>query len=293
MNRKTRIGALAGVAFLASATIIYAQKSAPPPQLDGPAILMAQGAGPEIGPPLGGPIEILGFDADGHGRKVVTGAPFSAIAISETVQTLADGNTIDRKSQTNLYRDGQGRFRKEGTIKGFGPLAASGEARTFVMIFDPVAGKTYVLNPAEKVAHEIASGGPKGRRPGPGPIGSKLRMGKGPEGSVVTEDLGTQVIQGISAQGQRTTRTVPAGQIGNAKPIVITFESWYSPELQIVVMSKRSDPRCGTTTYTLTNIQRSEPDAALFTVPSGYSIQQGPRGMRKGGSSVPPPPPSE
>src|SRR5579885_1285503 len=290
MNRKTRIGALAGVAFLASATIIYAQKSAPPPQLDGPAILMAQGAGPEIGPPLGGPIEILGFDADGHGRKVVTGAPFSAIAISETVQTLADGNTIDRKSQTNLYRDSQGRFRKDSTIEGLGPLAASGGARTFVMISDPVAGKTYVLNPAEKVAREIASGGPAARL---GPIGSKLRMGKGPEGSVVTEALGTQVIQGMSAQGQLATRTVPAGQIGKAKPIVITFESWYSPELQIVVMRKRSDPRFGTPKYTHTTIPRSEPDAALFTVPSGYSIQQGPRGMRKGGSSVPPPPPSE
>ena len=292
MNRKTRIGTLASVACLASATVVCAQQPAPPPRPESPATLMAQGAAPEMGPPWG-PIEILGFEAGGHGRKVVTGAPFSAIATSETVQTLADGNTIDRKSQTNLYRDSQGRFRKDSTIEGLGPLAASGGARTFVVISDPVAGKTYDLNPAEKVAHEIASGGPEGRRPGPGPIGSKLRMGKGPEGSVVTEDLGTQVIQGISAQGQRTTRTVPAGQIGNAKPIVITFESWYSPELQIVVMSKRSDPRFGTTTYTLTNIQRSEPDAALFTVPSGYSIQQGPRGMRKGGSSVPPPPPSE
>lgn len=288
MNRETRIGAMAGVAFLVGATIVCAQKAAPPTPPDGPAILMAQGTEPEIGPPPGGPIEIVAFGAGGRGRKVVTGAPFSAIATSETVQTLADGNTIDRKSQTNLYRDSQGRFRKEETIKGFGPLAASAEGRTFIMIFDPVAGKTYVLNPAEKVAHEIASRGPAGR-PGPGPLGQKLMIGKGPEGGVTTEDLGTQVFEGISAQGQRTTRTIPAGQLGNAKPIVITFESWYSPELQTVVMSKRIDPRFGTTTYTLTNIQRNEPDAGLFTVPPNYSIQQGhgPRGMRKGAPAAP------
>jgi hypothetical protein len=92
---------------------------------------------------------------------------------------------------------------------------------------------------------------------------------------VKKEELGTQTINGVLAQGMRVTRVIPAGQIGNEKPITIVRESWYSNDLQTVVMSKRSDPWSGETTYTLTNIQRSEPDASLFTVPSDYTVTQG------------------
>src|SRR5207249_9818645 len=83
-----------------------------------------------------------------------------------------------------------------------------------------------------------------------------------------TESLGTQTINSVTAQGTRYTRTIPAGQIGNEQPIIIVSERWYSPDLQIVVMSKRSDPRFGETTYQLTNLQRSEPAASLFQVPA-------------------------
>ena len=109
-----------------------------------------------------------------------------------------------------------------------------------------------------------------------------------------TEDLGTQTIARVSAQGTRYTRTIPAGQIGNEKPIVIVSEHWYSTDLQMVVMSKRSDPRFGETTYTLTNIQRTEPAASLFTVPADYTVTQG--GMGGHGikfKQVQPPPPSD
>jgi hypothetical protein len=77
------------------------------------------------------------------------------------------------------------------------------------------------------------------------------------------------------AEGTRITRTIPAGAIGNEKPIVIVTERWYSNDLQTVVMTKRSDPRMGETTFTLTNIQRSEPDPALFQVPADYSVVAG------------------
>ena len=86
------------------------------------------------------------------------------------------------------------------------------------------------------------------------------------------------MINGVSAQGTRHTRTIPAGQIGNEKAITIVSEKWYSPDLQMTVMSKHSDPRFGQTTYNLTNIQQKEPDASLFAVPAGYTIQQGGRG---------------
>jgi len=97
-------------------------------------------------------------------------------------------------------------------------------------------------------------------------------------GNFKKEDLGTQTIAGVSAQGTRYTRIIPAGQIGNEKPITIVSEHWYSNDLQMTVMSKRSDPRFGETSYTLTNIQRSEPAASLFAVPSDYTVQEGPVG---------------
>ncbi|HEX2715820.1 MAG TPA: hypothetical protein VHM88_26855, partial [Candidatus Acidoferrales bacterium] len=94
-------------------------------------------------------------------------------------------------------------------------------------------------------------------------------------GNLKKESLGTQTISGISAEGTRTTRTIPVGQIGNDKAIQIVFERWFSPDLQIVVKSARTDPRFGTTTYTVTNIQRKEPAADLFTVPADYTVEQG------------------
>src|SRR5262249_48562814 len=106
-------------------------------------------------------------------------------------------------------------------------------------------------------------------------------------GAVKKDSLGTQTINGVVAEGTRITRTIAAGQIGNDKPLQIIFERWYSPDLQVVVKSTRTDPRFGTTTYTLSNIQRTEPAAALFTVPADYTVQQGglgrrgPRGMHQ------------
>ena len=122
-------------------------------------------------------------------------------------------------------------------------------------------------------------------------------------GTLKKEDLGVQTINGMSVQGTRFTRTIPAGQAGNAKPIVITNERWYSPDLQIVIKTVRNDPRFGETTYTVTNIQKQEPAATLFAVPSDYTVKQG--GVRgrgkmnqRGGPAtapeeMPPPPPGE
>src|SRR5713226_4107277 len=100
-------------------------------------------------------IELLGFGGGVHGGKVVKGAPFSAVAISETSRTLADGNHINRKTQTNLFRDSQGRFRKEVTLPAIGPLAASGQPHSFIEISDPVAGTSYVLEPDQKIARQM------------------------------------------------------------------------------------------------------------------------------------------
>jgi len=103
-----------------------------------------------------------------------------------------------------------------------------------------------------------------------------------PEENAKNEPLGKQSIEGIEADGTRKTVEIPAGEIGNERPIEIVFERWYSPELQVVVMTKHSDPRFGETTYRLTNINRSEPARELFEVPADYTVQ-GPAGVGSSG----------
>ena len=288
MNRRVCMSmALSGI-FMLSAGLARAQDAAPLPP---PPMAMLQGPGPEAGM-IGERIELLGFEGM-HGGKVVTGVPFSAVAVSESTQTLADGNHIARKTNTNLFRDSQGRFRKEVTFTAIGPLATSGQPKSFVFINDPVAGTNFILHADAKTAEKMDT-----------PFGKMKDAIKGKmehhhqqaiaEGSLKKEDLGTQMIAGVSAQGTRVTHTIPVGQIGNEKAITIVSEHWYSNDLQIVVMSKRSDPRFGDTTYTLTNIQRQEPAASLFAVPSDYTVTQGGpggHGMRHFGQAAPPPPP--
>jgi hypothetical protein len=92
------------------------------------------------------------------------------------------------------------------------------------------------------------------------------------EGESATENLGSQIMEGVQVTGVRTTRTIPAGQIGNDRPISIVTEVWTSPELKTVVLSRRDDPRMGEQTSKLTNIQRGEPDPSLFTVPSDFKL---------------------
>lgn len=288
--------AAAGAALLWSSTLAAQGVKSDAPSGEAVFLQDRGPGGPGPGPFFGERVELLGFGGM-HGGKVVTGAPFTAVAVSETTQTLADGNKITRKTQTNLYRDSQGRFRKEVTLPAIGPLAAEGQPKSFVVIQDPVAGKSYILEADQKIARELPDFKGKGKFKLPKDGKWFKNGGSGPDANFQKEDLGTQTINGVTAQGTRYTRTIPAGQIGNEKPITIVSESWYSPDLQMLVMSKRSDPRFGDTTYQLTNIQRAEPAAGLFTVPSDYTIETGhpeKRMFRRQGGMPPPsdaPPP--
>lgn len=244
------------------------------------------------------------------------GQPFSAEATTELVQVLADGNRIERRFTTSLARDSKGRTRREQEIALIGPLRvltrgsapaaeAGGPPPRFVIITDPVAGASVTLDERAKVARRMKTRG--AGRPvqlflgaGPdAPIGLPALpmppMG-GPSGDVVfhaaaaaravapdarTESLGTAEIEGVTAEGTRTTVTIPAGEVGNLLPIEIVTERWFSPELQMAVRITRRDPRTGESTYRLTNLSRTEPLADLFAVPAEYQIVD----------AVPPPPP--
>ena len=298
MNRRLICSVIVGCAFVFYAGIARAQEAPPPPPPPpGAGVGVFVTGGPEgnvMFGSFGEGIELLGFGGM-HGGKVVTGAAFSATAVSETNQTLADGNHISRKTQSNLFRDSQGRVRREVTLVGFGPIAPSGQPTSFVVINDPVEGATLVLHPDQKTAEKM--GKPFAKMGGAVREAMRDKMGyrqqqEIADGNLKKEDLGTQTISGVAAQGTRLTHTIPAGQIGNEKPITIVHETWYSNDLQTVVMSRRSDPWIGETTYTLTNIQRTEPDASLFAVPSDYTVTQGHPGARGGmhPHQAPPPP---
>jgi hypothetical protein len=90
---------------------------------------------------------------------------------------------------------------------------------------------------------------------------------------VKEEQLGTQTIEGLACDGTRTTMTIPAGQIGNERPIEVVTERWYSPQLHTTVMTRTNDPRMGETVYKLLNIKLDEPAESLFAVPSDYTVQ--------------------
>ena len=248
----------------------------PPPPAGGNVIYMAAPDGGLLPPPEA--IEFVEF-AGGVGGKTVTGAPFTATISNQSAQTLPDGNHIQRNSTGTVSRDSQGRTRRDITASGFGPWAASGSAgKQISLINDPVAGAQYALDPSEKVARKFTGGKWKGRgkKHAPGGAAAGADSARPERPNVVTTSLGTKTINGISAEGTQVTRTIPAGAIGNEKPIVITVERWYSAELQTAILVKRSDPRMGDSTFQLTNIQRQEPNPSLFQVPADYAVKTGP-----------------
>jgi hypothetical protein len=274
----------------------------------------------------------------GHPREIVKNAPYTAEAVTESIQLLPDGNRIVRKSSTLLARDGAGRTRQE----------RKGDRRSGVYIYDPMDGRSIVLNESSRTATRIprvpempsppeppmpgvpamppvppkpsAPAMPPGTGAGtgagsrdvdvqPGRVIVRSRRGAGdsasdsedvrvevirigrdehagaippmpplpplmlpmvPRGKGETKSLGSREFDGIKADGTMTSHTIPAGEIGNEKPIVVTSERWFSPELHIVVFAKTSDPRAGETIYRLTNVRKGEPSADMFKVPADF-----------------------
>jgi len=294
MRMNLRLLALAGAALvlLSVSSGVQAQDTAeaPPP----PNAVYVQGGvvGPGHVSIMHEGIGFLGFEA-GLGEKTVAGAPFSASFSTASTQTLADGNQIQRSSAGSMARDSQGRTRREMTLPAIGAfMVIQGESVSHVTFLnDPVAGTRYVLEEDKKIAQQM-----------PEPPDKAAFMGKKIHGGaeaaaekeeVVTTSLGTQTVGGVSAEGTRYTRTIPAGEIGNTKPIVIVSERWYSPDLQMVVMTKRDDPRSGEAIFQMTNITRTEPAASLFQVPAGYTVSQMPTHVRGAIRVAEPPPPEE
>jgi hypothetical protein len=248
-----------------------------------------------------GPVTTVGVGVLGKPPgAAVQGAPYSATSTNENVQILGDGTRITQTSTGNIARDSQGRTRQDASLPAIGNLSAA-DAPHLVFIQDPVAQTAYTLNLTDKTAQKLpslpanlpTSGPPSGGAgkvimqmgsavsasgpPPPGIMMQRTFMANNDQGQVSTEDLGSQTMEGVQVTGVRTTRTIPAGEIGNDRPISIVTEVWTSPDLKTIVYSKRTDPRMGEQTFHLTNIVRSEPDATLFTVPPDFKLVEGPQ----------------
>lgn len=214
------------------------------------------------------------------GGKVIKNAPYSAEALTESTQVLANGTKLSQKTTALVYRDGEGRTRREQSAAPVGPFATSGEAPRVVFISDPVAGLAYTLYPETRTAIKtvlppteiINAADPKAAPPPPGQ--GALRPPPHNDDKGQTVSLGKRVIEGMNSDGERTTLTIPVDGIGNDQPIEIVEERWKSPDLRTTLWSKTSDPRWGETTYHLTKIIRGEPDHSLFVVPNNYTIQE-------------------
>jgi len=237
--------------------------------------------------------------------KTVKGAPYSGVEINESTQVLGDGTRIHNETQTQVYRDSEGRVRREGPMD--------------VTIFDPVANASYVLNAKTQTARKLPLGmyvfstaAPDGKmmtnftyristdgKPGDGDAEAKIvaekamaaelksmHMAGGAMGLTTTMDtrkvmlrdagtteaLGKRMIEGVNSDGSRVVTTIEAGAIGNDRAIQSVNERWFSQDLQTVMITKHTDPRSGEESFRLVNVSRSEPPAYLFQIPAGYQI---------------------
>jgi len=236
-------------------------------------------------------------------ERTVTGAPYSAEFVVESNQTLADGNRIAQRSTGRVYRDSEGRTRREED-------RPNGSAS--ISIVDPVAGVAYSLDSDARVAwktptmegeaimrmadmarraeeERVRSGGDekaaaelaaRKRDAEKSALAARApRLEAGGEKEHSEGPLESKTLEGVAVTGRRSTTTLKAGVIGNDLPITMTSEEWSSPDLKILVLTRHNDPRTGESSYRLTNIVRAEPDRSLFMVPADYTVKE--TGIRK------------
>jgi hypothetical protein len=245
--------------------------------------------------------------------RVIKGAPYSAEAVTSSVQTLIDGNRISNTTTTKMWRDSEGRTRVENTINPAGLWVPETQPAVITIIDDPVSGAHYTLNDKEKTATKFVLASSATAKAVTKPVDGKTQIvehqiigekviTQGPavftyqqyattsggsiaidvasrevgavsENNVKKEDLGTQVIESVPCTGTRTTITIPAGQIGNDLPIETVTERWFSKDLGFEMLRKHSDPRSGEVTYKVTNLVRAEQPRSLFEVPPDYKVE--------------------
>lgn len=202
----------------------------------------------------------------------VKGSPFSATETTVHEQTLSDGTVIKSTVEVRLWRDSEGRMRAESALTSNG-----GQPGRVITVWNPLEGKTVTWVSINQTANFTSiSQLPEAQLNslvaslGSGPHSAFAANGSSQTtANLQTESLPVEMIGGLEATGTRTTQIVPAGTVNNDRDFTVTSESWVSAELKTTVRQMTSDPRTGTVTTELSNIDRSEPDATLFKQPVG------------------------
>ena len=198
---------------------------------------------------------------DGVTVTPVDGAPFSAIVVIKNERPMPDGS-VDTKRTINLIgRDSRGRIHNER--RRLMPELFRGDPQLIeVHIFDPQTRLNTFYDPASHIARQ---------RLLPEPIKTASQFvpyQSNPQ--VKVEELGTTTLNGLYAKGTRRTFTVPAKFSGTGAPVEVVDEYWYSEDLHINLLVRRTDPRTGVQTVGISSIKREEPAPAFFEVPEGY-----------------------
>lgn len=201
-----------------------------------------------------------------------TRCPLSAAIQIKRIQTLADGTHVQTRSKALVYRDSLGRIRYET----YNPTDIE---PNMIEIVDPVDGFGYFLfpqKPAVSVRHKLsepgadAAVGAQGQHASAPP--SRSPPAQDLEPKIAVEQLGSQQLEGLLVTGTRTTWTLPVGAQGNDRPITTVSEIWISSEIGITLLERKSDPRQGDLERQMTNLEQTEPEAALFQVPANYTL---------------------
>jgi hypothetical protein len=232
---------------------------------------------------IGTSVAVAGLPYFAKDPPQIAGAPYSAVATTQSTTEFSDGNRIVRSNTVRFFRDGQGRTRTERGVSGEGEELTA-QPNPTIMIHDPVGGRFYILNPQNKTAivYKMPSRGngavpttvPPEPIPGYALMGLGMAIGAGTftEASSAETSLGQKVISGVSTTGRRIVRTIPSGVLGNEKPIISTFEEWRSPDLGVPVQISQKSSIGGDVTLNLSQVVRAEPDPTLFAPPADYTV---------------------
>jgi TonB family protein len=203
---------------------------------------------------------------DGARIPAIPGISFSARVELETTQTLADGTTVTHRTFNIIARDSRGRTHNENRA-WINPANGTYAKLNYVVLYDPDTRARTFLYPASRLARQFIL-----KADVPASVQPNKTLGNPLAPAIQKEDLGVNMEDGLQLTGIRETQTYPPSSIGNDKPVAITNEYWYSPDLHLNLSVKRTDPRFGIQTLRLTGLRREEPDVSLFEVPADYKL---------------------
>lgn len=196
----------------------------------------------------------------------VPNSPFAAdVEIVSHIKTT-DGSEHVVTTTERIARASSGRIYNERRM--FVPADFKGTPRLLgFLIYDPSSRLSIRVDPMQHLAREVTLRAPQATPAASLPPQQQPRLP-----GVTETDLGTQQMNGLELQGIRKQRTIPAEMSGTGKPIVITDDYWYSPELAIYMTIRHDDPRTGEQLLAVTHVERHEPSAETFVVPPEYKV---------------------